>query len=126
MSVMPPATNEQMLRFFFRAGGRISRIEYALGLIFLQAINLALLVVVLTADDLTPEQLLPIVVLSLPLTIALIVIMAKRCHDVGLPGTFFLLALVPVAGLFWPIALAFLPGNPGTNAYGPPPAFAPE
>jgi uncharacterized membrane protein YhaH (DUF805 family) len=122
---MRPATTEQMLRFFFRAGGRISRMEYALGLIFLQAINLALLVIILTTANLTPEQLLPIVVLSLPLTIALVVIMAKRCHDIGLPGTFFLLALVPVVGLFWPIALAFVPGNPGTNAYGPPPQFAP-
>jgi uncharacterized membrane protein YhaH (DUF805 family) len=123
---MRPASTEQILRFFFRANGRISRQEYALGLIFLQAINLALLTVILTTDDMTPEELLPIVVVSLPLTIALVVIMAKRCHDIGLPGSFFLLALVPVAGLFWPIALAFLPGNPGVNAYGPPPAFAPE
>jgi len=123
---MRPASTQQILRFFFRANGRISRLEYALGFIFLQAINLALLVVILTADDLTPEQLLPIVVISLPLTIALAVIMAKRCHDIGLPGSFFLLALVPIVGLIWPIALAFIPGNPGANAYGLPPAFAPE
>ncbi|HVZ13675.1 MAG TPA: DUF805 domain-containing protein [Bauldia sp.] len=123
---MRPASTEQILRFFFRANGRISRREYALGLIFLQAINAALLTIVLNAEELTPEQLLPIVVISLPLTIALAVIMAKRCHDIGLPGSFFLLALVPVVGLFWPIALAFLAGNPTANAYGPPPAFASE
>ncbi len=123
---MRPATTNQILHFFFRANGRISRIEYALGLIFLQAINLALLTVILTADNLTPEQVLPILVISLPLTVALAVIMAKRCHDIGLPGSFFLLALVPVIGLIWPIALVFVPGNPGANAYGPPPAFAPE
>jgi uncharacterized membrane protein YhaH (DUF805 family) len=52
--------------------------------------------------------------------------MAKRCHDLGLPGTYFLLILVPAVGLLWPFALAFLPGNPETNIYGAPPKFEPE
>jgi uncharacterized membrane protein YhaH (DUF805 family) len=121
-----PATTDQILRFFFRIDGRIGRQEYALGIGVVYSLNLAILVFLLTRTEITPATLTFLTILSIPILVGLIVVMAKRCHDLGLPGSFFLLALVPFIGLFWPFALAFLPGNPGPNSYGPPPAFEPE
>ncbi len=121
-----PATTDQILRFFFRVQGRIGRQEYALGIGVVYPVNFAILFYLLTRHEIGGAMLLLLTAVSIPVLVALIVLMAKRCHDLGLPGTFFLLALVPLVGLFWPFALAFLPGNPGPNAYGPPPAFEPE
>ena len=58
---MRPATAEQVLRFFFRASGRISRLEYALGFICIQAVNLAILSELLTRDTITPAALLLVI-----------------------------------------------------------------
>ena len=123
---MRPAGPDQILRFFFRVEGRIGRAEYGLGLGFIYALYFAIIAYVLGHDELTEGALLFLMLLAAPLIVALAVIMAKRCHDIGLPGSFFLLFLVPVVGVVWLIALGLLPGNPGSNPYGPPPAFAPE
>ena len=45
-----------------------------------------------------------------------------RLHDRNMPAWWLLLAFIPVVGglgLF--VLLAFVPGNPGPNRYGPPP-----
>jgi uncharacterized membrane protein YhaH (DUF805 family) len=123
---MRPATLDQVLRFFFRVDGRIGRVEYALGFGLIYALNLAILAFVLVRDDLTPATWLFLVILSLPLVVGLLVIMSKRCHDLGIPGSFLLLVFVPFIGLVSPFALAILPGNPGPNRYGAPPVFDPE
>jgi uncharacterized membrane protein YhaH (DUF805 family) len=124
---MRPASLDQILRFFFRVDGRIGRVEFALGFGCIYAVNLAILAFVLVRDnDLTPATWLFLVILSLPLVMGFLVIMAKRCHDLGLPGSFLLLAFVPFVGLVWPFVLAVLPGNPGANRYGTPPAFDQE
>lgn len=121
-----PATTDQILRFFFRVQGRIGRQEYALGIGVVYPLNFAILFYLLSRTEISGAMLLLLTAISLPVLLALIVLMAKRCHDLGLPGSFFLLALVPFVGLFWPFALAFLPGNPGDNSYGPPPVIEPE
>ena len=61
--------------------------------------------------------------IALVLTIGQFVLVAKRSHDLGLPGIFVLLLFVPVIGIGWLLLLAAMPGNQRTNAYGPPPAF---
>lgn len=121
-----PATPEQILRFFFRVQGRIGRLEYALGIGVIYPVNFAILFYLLTRTEISGAMLLFLTVVSVPVLVALIVLMAKRCHDLGLPGSFFLLALVPFIGLFWPFALAFLPGNLGPNPYGAAPVIEPE
>ena len=121
-----PATTDQILRFFFRVEGRIGRQEYALGIGVAYPLNFAILFYLLSRTEICGAMLLLLTAISLPVLVALIVLMAKRCHDLGLPGSFFLLALVPFIGLFWPFALAFLPGNPGPNSYGPAPVIEPE
>jgi uncharacterized membrane protein YhaH (DUF805 family) len=46
----------------------------------------------------------------------------KRYHDLGRPGSRFLLALIPLVGEIWVLVeCGFQPGQPGTNAYGPDP-----
>jgi uncharacterized membrane protein YhaH (DUF805 family) len=46
----------------------------------------------------------------------------KRFHDRGKSGWWVLIAFVPVVGFLWIlIELGMLAGDPGPNAYGPPP-----
>mgnify|MGYP002713106461 CR=1 FL=1 len=53
-----------------------------------------------------------------------IVIQIKRLHDRNRPGWFFLLNFVPFVNLWIGIEVAFLPGTPGANDYGPDPRLA--
>jgi len=64
--------------------------------------------------------------IGLPLFVAELVVVAKRCHDVGLPGLFVVLLFVPLLGLGWLLLLAGMPGSPGLNAYGAPPGLDPD
>lgn len=121
---MQPAGIDALLRFFFRPQGRITRIEYFLGFGFILSIDLAALSFLWPRTDLAGGALMLTMILGLPLTIAQFVLVAKRCHDIGLPGTFMLLLFVPVLGLVWLIFLALMPGSSGPNAYGPAPAFS--
>lgn len=46
---------------------------------------------------------------------------AKRLHDVGWSAWLLLIALIPAVGGFFSILLMIIPGNAGSNRYGPPP-----
>jgi len=122
---MPPAGLDQVLAFFYRPQGRIGRAEYALGLAFIYAVNLALLSIFFFR---APEAggLIPAMLLALPLLLGFFVIVVKRCHDLGLPGSFVVLLFVPVVGVVWMIALLFIPGSQGPNLYGAQPSFRPD
>ncbi|MEJ0011879.1 MAG: DUF805 domain-containing protein [Bauldia sp.] len=121
-----PATTDQLLHFFFRSNGRIGRQEYALGIGVIYSLNLSILFYLLVRETMSPVMLILLVLLDVIILIGLAVLMAKRCHDLGLPGLYFLFIFVPFVGLFWPFVLAFLPGNPAANAYGMPPVIEPE
>ena len=123
---MRPVRIDDYLRFFFTVGGRISRREYALGLVFIYAANAALLAFALHQENHDLALGLAIIISAFPSTLALFVLAAKRCHDLALPGTVTLLLLVPFVGFFWMIAMGFIAGNPGPNPYGPPPRFDPN
>ena len=82
------------------------------------AVNLAVFAFLVARDALAPPVLVLVAVLGLPLFVAQLVLVAKRCHDIGLPGSYVLLLFVPVLGFAWLVALAVMPGNPGPNAYG--------
>ena len=122
---MRPVGLDQFVAFFFHAAGRIGRREYRLGIGFVYAVAFALLFFVLARVENQPTVALGLIV-NLPLVVALFVLVAKRCHDIGLPGSFVFLLLVPVIGIGWLIALAFIPGNAGANSYGPEPEFLPD
>jgi uncharacterized membrane protein YhaH (DUF805 family) len=123
---MAAASREQVLRFFFRPEGRISRIEYGLGFLFILATDLAGLAFVFTNAANAPALWLPTGLVGLPLTIGYFVIAAKRGHDFGLPGSFVVLLLLPIFGILWVFFLALAPGDPRPNQYGPPPRFGPD
>jgi len=48
-------------------------------------------------------------------------IASQRCRDFGWTGWATLILLIPVIGLFFSIALLFIPGDVGQNRYGPDP-----
>lgn len=57
----------------------------------------------------------------LALLIPTIPLLIRRFHDFNWSGLWLLLVLVPVAGLMATIVFVWLPGNAGTNRYGPEP-----
>jgi uncharacterized membrane protein YhaH (DUF805 family) len=123
---MTPAGLDQILSFFFRPQGRISRREFGLGTLVILFLDLAILVFLARRGTPQPALILPMLALGLPLTIAQFVLVAKRCHDLNLPGSFVLLLVVPAFNAVWLLMLAVIPGNPAPNAYGPPPRFRPD
>lgn len=122
---MPAAGLDQLVAFFFRPQGRITRSEYALGLVFIYALSLAIMAFVLARTD-SDGALMLTILLTLPLTVSMFMLVVKRCHDFGVTGAFLLLLFVPFVGFVWLIALCFIPGTPGPNAYGPAPQFRPN
>ncbi len=123
---MHPVSAADMLRFFFRASGRIGRMEYILGAAFIYCCNGALLFYLLAHTDFEVIGPIIIVILGIPSSAAFLVLAAKRCHDLALPGSFILLLVVPIFGLLWLVALMLMPGNAGPNLYGPAPRFGPD
>ena len=62
-------------------------------------------------------------VVSLLLAWPLVAVNAKRLHDRDRHGGWVLALLVPVFGWLWlAVVNGLLPGTPGANRYGPPPA----
>lgn len=120
---MPPAGPARLISFFFRPEGRIGRTEYGLGLAFIYSASATILLAVL--DGFGPVwEVAPIaMLLALPLTVAMFILVAKRCHDIGLSGSYVLLLAMPLIGLVWVLALLVLPGTAGPNLYGPAPEF---
>lgn len=119
---MNPAGVDAFASFYFKPAGRIARREYVLGLGLILALSFAGVSRLLAGD----APIVVVVAMSLlwfPFLVAELVLVAKRCHDIGLPGTFLLLVFVPVVGIVWLIALLLMPGTAGPNAYGPAPQF---
>ena len=117
---MQPATASNLVAFFFRPAGRIGRLEYVLAIGMIVSIEVAALAYIYGHDDIDPGIAFLIVLIALPMLVAELVVVAKRCHDIGLPGLFVVLLFVPILGLFWLLLLAGMPGTPGFNAYGAP------
>jgi uncharacterized membrane protein YhaH (DUF805 family) len=123
---MRPATASDLFFFFFRPVGRVGRAEYALAVGMIVSIEFAALVYFYGHPDANPGVAFLVALLGLPLFVAELVVVAKRCHDVGLPGLFVVLIFVPLLGLGWLLLLAVMPGSPGVNAYGAPPGRDPD
>jgi uncharacterized membrane protein YhaH (DUF805 family) len=117
---------DRLLAFFFRPGGRIGREEFVLGTGFILAIDAAVIVSLSPEEPGAGDRIALFLVFTLPLLVAQFVLAAKRSHDLGLPGSFVLLLVVPVLGLGWMLLLATMRGSPGINSYGAPPEFRPD
>ncbi len=55
----------------------------------------------------------------LALSISAWAVAAQRCRDFGWTGWATLIILIPVIGFFFSLALLFIPGDVGSNRYGP-------
>src|SRR5262249_19254365 len=106
---MRQVTASDLFAFFFRPIGRIGRTEYAPGIGTLVSVELAVLTYALGRDEVDPGAAFLLVMVGLPIVVAELVIVAKRCHDVGLPGLFVVLLFVPVLGVGWLLLLAGMP-----------------
>jgi len=109
---------------FFSFYGRINRLQYAT--IMLVGYLGSLAVFALTwpslraMGDLGAFTGLAILIVSIWILFAA---MAKRFHDINKSGLSSLLILLPVAGLFTPLALLFYRGDAMDNKFGRPPLW---
>ena len=74
---------------------------------------------------LNPPLLALFIAFGLGVLIAGTTLAVRRLHDLNLSGLWYLLVLVPLLGFLLNLVLAFLPGNPGENRFGPPPGLDP-
>lgn len=83
------------------------------------AVNGVALVLVVASDGSLSANLLMVVVQILSI-VALIMISARRWHDLNKSGWWSLVLLIPIAGpIWWFVAMGFLKGTWGHNKYGP-------
>jgi uncharacterized membrane protein YhaH (DUF805 family) len=61
-------------------------------------------------------------IFSLATLLPSIAVAIRRLHDIGRTGWWVLLSFVPIVGWIILIYWACQPGDPGPNAYGPPPS----
>jgi uncharacterized membrane protein YhaH (DUF805 family) len=97
--------------------GRASRPEYwwfFLSYIVLYVIFLAIRVPALA------------ILIALAYLLPLLAAAVRRLHDTGRSGWWYLIALVPLVGAIILIVYLASVGNPGSNAYGPPPGGSME
>jgi uncharacterized membrane protein YhaH (DUF805 family) len=125
MRLTEPARS--LLRLYFSWHGRASRSTWWL-FTFLPAITLNLILNGLNHHNTPYHQeapaLLTIAVGALSTWIA-IVGTIKRHHDRDASGWFALIALIPILGGIWSIAVCgFKAGSPSDNRFGPPPGAA--
>lgn len=115
----PPAP--AMRWFFFSPSGRIDRLPFLLGLLFLTAVNGFLwnrLVAV-------PEESTAFVFWSfVAFTFALgsiwstVVMAIKRLHDMNVPGAVAVCLFVPAVSILTVLVLCVWPGSSGPNRFG--------
>lgn len=111
----------QLVWFFFKLSGRVSRAAYFLGGLFIAIVQAFPLYRFTLAMEGSPESgvwsmlFFVAFVASLWSNVALAV---KRLHDFGKPGLAAFLLFVPVISFIALFVLCLFPGNPGPNQYG--------
>jgi uncharacterized membrane protein YhaH (DUF805 family) len=106
----------------FVLSGRRNRKSYFLYLLAVTVVTVGISVLAAVTES-TPLMVIACVVVLCAVVSGWIV-GAQRCRDFGWTGWAILLTLVPVVGWIFPFVMLFLPGNVGTNRYGPDPLAA--
>lgn len=109
-----------MVQYFTRLfQGRVNRSTYFFGSIMLEAIFIftTYFLSVLRLSGLI-TGLINILLVSF-LIVVLVSLVIRRCHDLGKPGVFGLLLIVPFVNCFIYIYLLFFPGMEDNNDFGP-------
>lgn len=103
--------------------GRRNRRSFAWLMVFLVAVQDAFFwAAIKRQEDWTWELYVAMAAVA---QILLAIGLAQRIRDIGRPGRFGLLGLVPGIGNVVALAAAFVPGQVGPNAYGPDPLHDP-
>lgn len=114
----------------FSVEGRIGRLRFLAWTMVLSLVTLpivgvfALLALGLVAGDSTTGLIIGGIFaffLFIAFLIVSILFSIQRLHDIGWSGWLWLLNLVPFVGSFFPLVIMVVPGNTGTNRYGPRP-----
>jgi uncharacterized membrane protein YhaH (DUF805 family) len=110
--------------------GRASRSEYWLFALFilLAALGLAAIDQVLVLIGARAVALLPAalyVILLLGSLVPSVAVTFRRLHDIDRSAWWLLISFVPFIGAIVLLVFYCLPGTPGPNRFGPPPAGTP-
>ena len=110
----------------FRFSGRRNRQSYFLLGLVQTAVMLVGLVPLMIADEggsdgAMAAALVLFLVLLIPAAVSSIASGAQRCRDFGWSGWAVLIAMIPYVGWLFSVAMLFIPGNQGSNRYGPDP-----
>ncbi|WP_136657543.1 DUF805 domain-containing protein [Nitratireductor sp. XY-223] len=117
-----PGTPAPTMRWFFLGlSGRIGRLPYLLGILFLVAVS-GLIVSRLAS---TPEESTAFAFWSLVSLVfgiasiwAMVALSVKRLHDMILPGALALCLFVPAISIVAVFVMCLWPGSAGPNRFG--------
>lgn len=106
----------------FSVDGRIGRMRYlAWSMVLMFACIPAMGISLLLMQASQTLGTILIIASCIALAFVMIVISAKRLHDLGWSAWLMLLNLVPVVNTIFSILILVMPGHPQANLYGPPP-----
>lgn len=106
----------------FSVEGRIGRMRYlAWSMVLLFACIPAMGISALLTQASQALGMLLLIASCIALAFVMVVITAKRLHDLGWSAWLMLLNLVPVVNTIFSILIMVMPGHPQANLYGPPP-----
>lgn len=112
---------EQLRWLYLGLSGRINRMAYFLAALFMSVLLAFFLYRSTLAGEVESGGGIWSVLFTLLALISLwsqIALSVKRLHDMGRPGIFALLLLVPFVNAAALVVLCLLPGERGPNAYG--------
>lgn len=111
-----------VLRNYVTFSGRARRSEFWWWYltIFLVAVAFAIAAYLWGSGALGTALALGYTAFGLLILLPTIAVAVRRLHDRGLPAWWLLLVFLPIVGELAVLILMALPGQPGTNRYGPP------
>ena len=121
LSTGPGTAGPGLRWFFFGLSGRVSRMPYLLGTLFLTVLSIGIMWRLVTFPDDGGEFVFWsfVLVLTMPVFLWATVAMAvKRLHDFNIPGPVAICLFVPAVSLLAVLVMCLWPGNPGNNDYG--------
>ena len=117
----------KVLRQYVDFKGRARRAEYWNFVLFSTLISIVLTLIDiygLGTNPLAGESGMIGNLYSLAVLLPTLGVLARRLHDVGKSGWFFLIILIPLIGFIWLLILLFRDSQQGENKWGPSPKEA--
>lgn len=99
--------------------GRLRYLAYTFGLTMACGIIAAIVTGILGV--ISPKLVMLGLIVYLPALAISFIMAIRRLNDLGYPGWWCLLSIVPLINLFFGLWIVFWPGNAGSNNYGLPP-----